>query len=135
MIRRPPRSTRTDTLFPYTTLFRSLAMESGPLPEDRFTELRDAWTLLVQAVDHHAPDVAALIQPFRFIPDWRIHDVMVSYATDGGGVGRHLDQYDVFLVQGLGRRSWRFVPRCDSETPPLHHDDQIRCTHISTPVN
>src|SRR3546814_2161653 len=48
-----------------------LAMESGPLPEDRFTELRDAWTLLVQAVDHHAPDVAALIPPFRFIPDWR----------------------------------------------------------------
>ncbi|EPR15385.1 cupin [Sphingobium indicum IP26] len=100
-----------------------LAMESGPLPEDRFTELRDAWTLLVQAVDHHAPDVAALIQPFRFIPDWRIDDVMVSYATDGGGVGPHFDQYDVFLVQGLGRRRWRVGPRCDSATPLLPHDD------------
>ena len=84
-----------------------LAMESGPLPEDRFTELDGAWTLLVQAVDHHVPDVAAMIQPFRFIPDWRIDDVMVSYATDGGGVGPHFDQYDVFLVQGLGRRRWR----------------------------
>lgn len=100
-----------------------LAMESGPLPEDRFTELGDAWTLLVQAVDHHLPDVAALIQPFRFIPDWRIDDVMVSYATDGGGVGPHFDQYDVFLVQGLGKRRWRVGPRCDSATPLLPHDD------------
>ena len=100
-----------------------LAMESGPLPEDRFSELDGAWTLLVQAVDHHVPDVAAMIQPFRFIPDWRIDDVMVSYATDGGGVGPHFDQYDVFLVQGLERRRWRVGPRCDSATPLLPHDD------------
>ncbi len=54
-----------------------LAMESGPLPERRFGELgRAPWTLLVQAVDHHVPDVAALIEPFRFVPDWRIDDVM-----------------------------------------------------------
>ena len=101
-----------------------LAMESGPLPETRFGELGDGpWTLLVQAVDHHAPDVAALIQPFRFVPDWRIDDVMVSYATDGGGVGPHYDQYDVFLVQGLGKRRWRVGPRCDGNTPLLPHED------------
>lgn len=101
-----------------------LAMESGPLPETRFGDLgRDRWTLLVQAVDQHVPDVAALIAPFRFVPDWRIDDVMVSYASDGGGVGAHFDQYDVFLVQGLGRRRWRVGPRCDSATPLLPHDD------------
>ncbi|HEY0960687.1 MAG TPA: cupin domain-containing protein [Novosphingobium sp.] len=101
-----------------------LAMESGPLPETRFAELGGGpWTLLVQAVDHHAPDVAALIEPFRFVPDWRIDDVMVSYATDGGGVGAHYDQYDVFLVQGLGRRRWRVGPPCDSATPLSPHED------------
>jgi 50S ribosomal protein L16 3-hydroxylase len=101
-----------------------LAMESGPLPEDRFAELgRSVWTLLVQAVDQHVPDVAELIAPFRFVPDWRIDDVMVSYATDGGGVGPHFDQYDVFLVQGLGRRRWRVGPKCDADTPLVPHDD------------
>ena len=101
-----------------------LTVESGPLPEARFGELGEsAWTLLVQAVDHHAPDVAALVKPFRFIPGWRIDDVMVSYATDGGGVGPHYDQYDVFLIQGLGKRRWRVGPKCNSATPLLPHDD------------
>ena len=101
-----------------------LTMESGPLPEARFGELGTGpWTLLVQAVDHHVPGVAALLEPFRFIPDWRIDDVMVSYATDGGGVGPHFDQYDVFLVQGLGKRRWRVGPPCNSATPLLPHDD------------
>ncbi len=101
-----------------------LAVENGPLPEARFGELGSGpWTLLVQAVDHHVPDVAALIEPFRFVPGWRIDDVMVSYATDGGGVGPHFDQYDVFLVQGLGKRRWRIGPQCSSQTPLLPHDD------------
>lgn len=101
-----------------------LAMESGPLPETRFGQLGGRpWTLLVQAVDHHVPQVAALIDPFRFVPNWRIDDVMVSYATDGGGVGAHFDQYDVFLVQGLGRRRWQVGGLCDSATPLLPHDD------------
>ncbi len=101
-----------------------LMLESGPFPEARFGQPETApWTLLVQAADHHVPEVAALIEPFRFVPDWRIDDVMVSYATDGGGVGAHFDQYDVFLVQGLGRRRWRVGPRCDAATPLLPHDD------------
>lgn len=101
-----------------------LSLESGPLPEARFGELGESTlTLLVQAVDQHVPAVAELIEPFRFVPDWRIDDVMVSYATDGGGVGPHFDQYDVFLVQGLGRRRWRVGPRCDSRTPLLPHDE------------
>jgi 50S ribosomal protein L16 3-hydroxylase len=102
----------------------TLAVEPGPLPENRFEKLgKKPWTLLVQAVDHHVPDVAALIDPFRFIPDWRIDDVMVSYATDGGGVGAHFDQYDVFLVQGLGRRRWQVGGLCDNDTALLAHDD------------
>lgn len=101
-----------------------LAMESGPLPEQRFGELgKDPWTLLVQAVDHHVPEVAALIAPFRFVPDWRIDDVMVSYAVTEGGVGPHFDQYDVFLIQGLGTRRWRTGQVCDSATPLLPHED------------
>jgi len=100
------------------------AVEHGPLKTARFGKLGKApWTLLVQAVDAHAPDVAALIEPFRFIPDWRIDDVMVSYATDGGGVGPHYDQYDVFLIQGLGRRRWRIGRHCDADTPLRAHDD------------
>jgi 50S ribosomal protein L16 3-hydroxylase len=99
-------------------------VEPGPIPETRFGKLGKApWTLLVQAVDHHVPDVAALIAPFRFIPNWRIDDVMVSYASDGGGVGPHFDQYDVFLVQGLGTRRWQIGGLCDDDTELLPHDD------------
>ncbi len=99
-------------------------VEHGPLAETRFAKLgRKPWTLLVQAVDHHVTEVAELLEPFRFIPNWRIDDVMVSYATDGGGVGAHFDQYDVFLVQGLGRRRWRVGQRCDESSELLSHDD------------
>lgn len=103
---------------------KRLAVEHGPLPEARFAKLGKApWTLLVQAVDTHVPEVAALLVPFRFIPNWRIDDVMVSYATDGGGVGAHFDQYDVFLVQGLGQRRWQIGGLCDRDTELLPHDD------------
>ena len=98
-------------------------LENGPIEPERFETLGDCpWTLLVQSVDHHVAEVAAVLEPFRFIPDWRIDDVMVSYASDGGGVGPHFDQYDVFLIQGLGRRRWRVGERCDSSTPLLPHD-------------
>ncbi len=100
------------------------AVEQGPFSERRFGRLgKQPSTLLVQAVDHHVPEVAALIAPFRFIPNWRIDDVMVSYATDQGGVGPHFDHYDVFLVQGLGKRLWQIGQHCDRNTPLLSHDD------------
>ena len=103
---------------------KALKVEHGPLPEARFTKLgKVPWTLLVQAVDHHVPAVAALIEPFRFVPNWRIDDVMVSYAVDGGGVGAHFDQYDVFLIQGLGQRRWQVGGPCDADTELLPHDD------------
>ncbi|MEH6790581.1 ribosomal protein uL16 3-hydroxylase [Parasphingorhabdus sp.] len=100
--------------------------EHGPLPETRFGELgKSPWTLLVQAVDQHVAEVAALIAPFRFIPNWRIDDVMVSYASDGGGVGPHFDHYDVFLVQGLGQRRWQIGGMCDDQTALRPHEDLL----------
>ncbi|MGC4252345.1 MAG: cupin domain-containing protein [Sphingobium sp.] len=107
------------------------SLEYGPLAETRFRRLGPKrWTLLVQAVDHHVPEVAALIEPFRFIPDWRIDDVMVSYAADEGGVGPHFDQYDVFLIQGLGRRRWRVGAVCGEEARLLPHDDLRLLDHF-----
>jgi 50S ribosomal protein L16 3-hydroxylase len=77
-------------------------------PFDDFELLTpDHSTLLVQAVDHWHPMAGELMQPFRFIPNWRIDDLMVSYSTPKGGVGPHLDQYDVFIIQGQGKRHWR----------------------------
>ena len=68
---------------------------------------RPHWTLLVQGVDLHSDPVHALMQQFRFVPDARLDDVMISYASDGGGVGPHFDSYDVFLIQAHGQRRWR----------------------------
>ncbi len=65
------------------------------------------WSLLVQAVNHWHEPTAALMRPFRALPDWRIDDLMISFSVPGGGVGPHLDQYDVFIIQGTGRRRWR----------------------------
>ena len=99
-------------------------LEHGPLQAQRFASLpKRRWTLLVQAVDHAVPAVAALLNAFRFVPDWRIDDVMVSYAADGGGVGPHFDQYDVFLVQGLGQRRWQVGARCAANSALVPHQD------------
>lgn len=68
---------------------------------------RPHWTLLVQGVDLHHEGLHALMQQFRFVPDPRLDDVMISYASDGGGVGPHFDSYDVFLLQASGQRRWR----------------------------
>jgi 50S ribosomal protein L16 3-hydroxylase len=101
-----------------------LTAASGPFSESRLMQLgARPWTLLVQAADHYVPDVAALLAPFRFIPGWRIDDIMVSLAADGGGVGPHFDQYDVFLIQGLGRRRWQVGAKCDAGTALVPHDD------------
>ena len=65
------------------------------------------WTLLVQGLDLHVDAARALVEPFRFIPEARLDDLMISWASDGGGVGPHVDAYDVFLLQVAGRRRWR----------------------------
>ena len=76
------------------------------------------WTLLVQGVDRLVPAVAALALPFRFLPDWRIDDVMVSFAPRFGSVGPHVDSYDVFILQGRGRRRWAIDTRARPDFRP-----------------
>lgn len=81
----------------------------GPHPEALFASLPDRdWTLLVQEVNRHVPEAALLLDRFAFLPNVRVDDVMVSFAAPGGSVGPHLDSYDVFLLQGQGRRRWRY---------------------------
>lgn len=99
-------------------------LRRGPFAEDSFSQLPERdWTLLVQAVDQFVPEVAELLEHFRFLPSWRIDDVMISYAAPGGGVGPHFDNYDVFLLQGHGHRRWRIGQMCDSDSALLDHPD------------
>lgn len=97
-------------------------VRQGPFASSALPSLRRAgWTLLVQGVDLHDSATAALAARFRFLPAARFDDVMISYASDRGGVGPHVDQYDVFLLQGQGRRRWRiavdFDPRLIDDMP------------------
>ncbi|MBF8725266.1 cupin domain-containing protein [Pseudomonas putida] len=99
-------------------------MRRGPFNEDTFAELPEQdWTLLVQAVDQFVPEVAELLENFRFLPSWRIDDVMISFAAPGGSVGPHFDNYDVFLLQGHGQRNWKIGQMCDSDSALLEHSD------------
>ena len=93
-------------------------LSHGPFQEALLSSLPDKnWTLLVQSVDLWVEEVAQLKAHFAFIPSWRVDDVMVSYATPGGGVGPHFDRYDVFLLQGAGTRHWRLGQLCNDDTP------------------
>ena len=99
-------------------------VEHGPFSEQRFQHLEQRnWTLLVQAVDLWVPEVAEILRSFSFLPPWRIDDIMVSYAADGGNVGPHFDNYDVFLLQGAGQRKWSVGGLCDNNSVLLPHAD------------
>jgi len=90
----------------------------GPFDEATFERLPDSnWSLLVQAVDHYLPSVAALLDEFDFLPRWRLDDIMISYAPPGGSVGPHVDQYDVFLFQASGRRRWQLGGQPGDDAP------------------
>lgn len=91
----------------------------GPFEEDDFAALpAQHWTLLVQGLNHLLPEAQALLNHFNFIPTARLDDVMVSYAPTGGGVGPHIDSYDVFLLQGAGRRRWSISQQKDLRLIP-----------------
>ena len=84
------------------------SLKKGPFAPKTLPPLSKAgWTLLVQGVDLHESAGHALLQQFRFVPDARLDDLMISFATPGGGVGPHFDSYDVFLFQASGRRRWK----------------------------
>lgn len=103
---------------------RPWELRRGPFAEDAFARLPERdWTLLVQAVDQFVPEVAELLEAFKFLPKWRIDDVMISFAAPGGGVGPHFDNYDVFLLQGFGKRRWQVGQMCNSDSPLLPHAD------------
>lgn len=93
----------------------------GPFDDEDFARLPETpdpkhrWTLLVQTVNHYLPEANELLQQFDFIPHARLDDLMISYAPDGGGVGPHFDSYDVFLLQGQGKRLWRVSEQTDLE--------------------
>lgn len=102
----------------------SWELEHGPFKPGRFDDLPESkWSLLVQAVDQWSEKVAAIKPLFNFIPSWRIEDVMVSYATAGGGVGPHFDYYDVFLLQGQGQRRWQVGKHCAPDSVLMQHTD------------
>ncbi|MCK9213005.1 MAG: cupin domain-containing protein [Rhodoferax sp.] len=91
----------------------------GPFQRRALPPLKQpGWTILVQGVDLHHERVHALMNQFRFVPDARLDDLMISFATDGGGVGPHYDSYDVFLLQALGQRRWRIGRQKDLSLQP-----------------
>jgi 50S ribosomal protein L16 3-hydroxylase len=99
----------------------SWQVNHGPF-KDVNTYCLGAWSLLVQSVDHFIPEADELMRAFDFIPHWRMDDLMVSFSNKGAGVGSHLDQYDVFIVQGKGSRRWQVGLPGDFDTINLHKD-------------
>lgn len=92
-------------------------LHNGPFEPETFAALPDSpWSLLIQGLDHWVPEAADILEAFRFIPNWRLDDIMASYAPPGGSVGPHFDQYDVFLLQAEGRRRWYFGGHCDEQS-------------------
>jgi 50S ribosomal protein L16 3-hydroxylase len=103
---------------------RHWSLRQGPLPRRALPPLsQPRWTLLVQGLDLHVDAAQALLSRFRFVPAARLDDLMVSYASDGGSVGPHIDSYDVFLLQVTGRRRWRYG-RC--ARPVLRSDVPLK---------
>lgn len=88
-------------------------LQRGPQKRSKLRGAKHPWTVLVQGVNLWVPAADALLHKFDFIPQARLDDLMVSYAVDGGGVGPHFDNYDVFLLQGAGKRRWRIGAQDD----------------------
>ena len=108
-------------------------LRHGPFAEEDFPALPDHdWTLLVQDVDKWDMDVRALRGEFDFLPSWRLDDVMVSFAAPGGSVGAHVDQYDVFLLQGHGHRRWQIDSRPGAPTA-FRDDVELKLLREFTP--
>lgn len=93
--------------------------EFGPFEETRFNQLPEShWSLLISDVERLIPETKSLVRPFRFLPDWRLDDLMISYAPEGGSVGAHVDDYDVFLIQLSGQRLWKISEHYVNDTIP-----------------
>jgi len=98
-------------------------VEFGPFQEDRFSRLPESgWSLLISDVEKHFPESKFLLNAFRFIPDWRVDDLMISYAPTGSSVGAHTDAYDVFLIQLSGERLWKIS---ENFSPEILNDTDL----------
>ncbi|ALF58706.1 cupin domain-containing protein [Psychrobacter urativorans] len=91
-------------------------LKKSPLTEADFDTLPEQWSVLVQNLEQWSPELGQLWQALDFIPQWQRDDIMVSYAPKGGSVGKHYDDYDVFLAQGFGQRRWQLGKFCDEHT-------------------
>lgn len=91
-------------------------LKRSPLSEADFVDLPEKWSVLVQNLEQWSVELGQLWSQFGFIPQWQRDDIMVSYAPKGGSVGKHYDEYDVFLVQGYGHRRWQLGKWCDPST-------------------
>ena len=101
-------------------------LEHGPFEASRFASLNDNnWSLLVTDVEKHVPELIRYIDPFRFLPHWRIDDLMISYAPNGASVGAHVDQYDVFLLQASGERQW-MIDTSDNPNVKLQTESELK---------
>lgn len=119
---------------------RRWVLERGPFDETTLRKLpRAGWSLLVQGLERLLPEFASVLPMFSFIPAWRLDDLMVSLAPDGGSVGPHLDRYDVFLIQLRGERRWEISdrPLADDFMPDVDlrilRDFKPTTTHIARP--
>ncbi len=92
-------------------------LKTSPLSEQDLKNTPRLWTVLVQNLEQWSPELGSLWQAFDFIPKWQQDDIMVSVAQAGGSVGKHYDEYDVFLAQGYGTRRWMLGKMCDNDTP------------------
>lgn len=111
--------------------------DTWTVTEGPFTEFTDvcqgAWTLMVQGVDAHIEEAALLMNAFNFIPHWRMDDLLVSFSQSGAGVGAHIDQYDVFIVQGKGQRRWQ-VGAKPSQSKRFYPHPKLQQTNEFEPI-
>jgi len=97
----------------------------GPMSEEIYASMPEShWTLVVNDLEKYLPELSWIVDRFRFIPEWRLDDLMISYAADAGSVGPHIDLYDVFILQGEGKRRWQI------STQAVAQDNQIKETPL-----
>jgi len=102
----------------------------GPLTDEIFASMPDThWTLIVNDLEKYVPELSWIVDRFRFIPEWRLDDLMCSYAADQGSVGPHIDLYDVFIIQGEGKRRWQI------STKDVAEDNQVKETPLRIQKN
>ena len=89
---------------------------TSPLSDEDFKNMPEKWSVLVQNLEQWSPQLGSLWNKFGFIPQWQRDDIMVSFAPQGGSVGKHYDEYDVFLVQAYGHRRWQLGKWCEPTT-------------------